>query len=245
MRKIALVAAAAMYLLACVENNSKVPQAADDTLHHKKAVVKKPITEFEKECIAAGMVDVHQLDSTIVVSLKYSTTDNFMGMDMYGDFDKAYLQKDVAEKLVNAQKFLEEAKPGLHLIIYDAARQHRVQQLMWDSVKMPLNEKTWFLADPKLGSLHNFGAAVDISIVDVQGKALDMGTPFDFNGTTSATDNEAKLLNEGKLTQSQIDNRKLLRSVMNKAGFFNVQSEWWHFNACTYEEAMKKYEILE
>jgi zinc D-Ala-D-Ala dipeptidase len=245
MNKVFALLASLLLMASCGGNKTNLPSTSNDTLQQKKVVKQKPITEFEKECIAAGLTDVHTLDTNIVVELKYSTTNNFMHKDMYGDFDKAYLQKDVAGKLVNAQKYLSEVKPGYRLIIYDAVRQRRVQQLMWDSTKLLFAEKIRFLSNPKYGSLHNYGAAVDLSIVDNKGKAMDMGTAFDYAGTLAAPDSETKMLNEGKLTQQQIDNRKLLRKVMYKAGFFNIQSEWWHFNACTLPEAEKKYGILE
>ena len=164
---------------------------------------------------------------------------------MYGNFNKAYLQKDVAEKLVQAQKYLNELIEGYCLIIYDAVRPLSVQQKMWDTLKVSFNEKIKFLSNPKLGSLHNFGAAVDISILDERHHALDMGTPFDYEGELAYPESEVKLLKEGKLSVVQINNRKLLRKVMYKAGFFNIETEWWHFNSCTLEQAMKKYKIIE
>jgi D-alanyl-D-alanine dipeptidase len=164
---------------------------------------------------------------------------------MYGNFNKAYLQKDVAVKLVQAQRYLNELKLGYRLIIYDAVRPRSVQQKMWDTLKVPFNEKIKFLSNPALGSLHNFGAAVDISILDEKHHALDMGTPFDYEGELAYPESETKLLKEGKLTSEQVDNRKLLRMVMNKAGFFNIETEWWHFNSCTLEKAIEKYKIIE
>jgi D-alanyl-D-alanine dipeptidase len=210
-----------------------------------KTNVRKPLSAIELTCIHAGLIDIHTLDTTIAVELKYASIDNFMHGNMYGDFKKAYLQKDVAEKLVHAQKYLNELKEHYRLIIYDAVRPRSVQQKMWDTLKIPFNEKIKFLSNPKLGSLHNFGAAVDISILDDKHQALDMGTPFDYEGELAYPESEAKLLKEGMLSEKQIDNRKLLRKVMYKAGFYNIETEWWHFNACTLEQAMKKYKIIE
>lgn len=227
---------------------SNSPPASDkptnDTLSISNDLA-KPISALEKKLISIGMIDVHSLDTCIAVEMKYSTTDNFMNSDVYGDFDKAYLQKDVADSLVKAQKYLNELRKGYSLVIYDATRPQSVQQCMWDSANILYSKKVNYLANPLTGSLHSYGCAVDISILDNEKKPLDMGTPFDYMGVETGSENEAALLKEGKLTQQQIDNRKLLRQVMQHAGFFNVHSEWWHFNACRIEEAKKKYKKIE
>jgi len=210
-----------------------------------KRQVHKPMTVLEKSLIDAGLVDVSLLDRNIIVNLKYATTDNFLGINLYGDFNKCYLQPDVADKLINAQQYLNEIKPGYHLLVLDAARPRSVQQIFWDTLKMPVSEKVKFVANPKNGSLHNFGAAVDITISDENKVPLDMGCPYDFIGELAYSVSEEKLLSEGKLTQLQVDNRKLLRTVMYKAGFFNIQTEWWHFNSCRREEAEKNYKMIE
>jgi D-alanyl-D-alanine dipeptidase len=93
--------------------------------------------------------------------------------------------------------------------------------------------------------LHNFGAAVDLSIVDEKNNPRDMGCAFDTNDEIAYPSAEARLLSAGRLTQQQVDNRKLLRTVMYKAGFYNIQTEWWHFNSCTREAAWAKYKIIE
>jgi D-alanyl-D-alanine dipeptidase len=216
-----------------------------DALTHRDRCEKKALSEYEIKFIKAGLVDIQKRDPRIRVELKYSTNDNFFGFDAYGDLEKAYLQKDVAQKLVNAQEYLNTNMSGACLIIFDAARPRSVQQILWNSLKMPFKEKIKYVSNPKLGSLHNFGAAVDLSIVDNNGKELDMGSPFDFLGELSYPESETKLIKEGKLTQQQLSNRKLLRRVMHKAGFFNIQTEWWHFNSCTREQAMLKYKIIE
>jgi len=245
MRKLGYVAFAFLFLASCLGNKDKRVSEKKDSLNQPKIEVVKPMSVLEKNCIAAGLVDINNLDTTIEVELKYSTKDNFMGYDMYGDFDKAYLQKDVAEKLVNAEKCLSKTKSGYRLIVYDAARPRSIQKKMWDTLKMPFSEKIKYLANPKTGGLHNYGAAVDISIMDEKGKPLDMGTSYDFLGALASTKNEMKMLNENKLTQLQINNRKLLRSAMLNAGFYPIESEWWHFNSCSLKKASVKYKIIE
>ena len=203
------------------------------------------IGELEQKLIDAGLVDIQSLDSTIQVELKYSTTDNFLNEDVYGELTRAYLQADVAEKLVNAQKYLKDINPGLSLLVYDAVRPRSVQQKMWDILDMPLDQKVKFVSNPANGSIHNFGAAVDLTIVDSTGQPLDMGAGFDDPRIEAWPIKEKEMLEQGRISEIHISNRKILRNVMGKAGFFNIQSEWWHFNSCYRDKAMELYEIIE
>jgi D-alanyl-D-alanine dipeptidase len=201
--------------------------------------------ELERSIIAAGLVNIKDVDSTIVVDLKYSSTDNFLGIDVYGDLEDCYLQPDVAKKLAMAQAYLRVKYPYYSLIVYDGARPRRIQQLMWDTINVESSERPKYLSNPKYGSLHNYGAAVDISIIDQDGIPLDMGTPYDYFGELAYPEREEQMIREGKLSTRQVMNRKLLREVMGKAGFFNIQTEWWHFNSCYRPEAISKYDIVE
>ncbi len=213
-----------------------------DTVH---IPVKKKITEFEQILINAGLINIKDIDTSIKVDLKYSTTDNFLGINMYGDFKECYLQAVVAIKLAKAQKELKDTFPDYSLIVYDAVRPRSIQKLMWDSIKVKEKDRPKYLSNPKYGSLHNFGAAVDVSIVDESGKELDMGTPFDSFEELAYPVLEKQMLKKGLLTNKQVGNRKLLRYVMYKAGFFNIQTEWWHFNSCYRKEAREKYAMIE
>ncbi|HET6992521.1 MAG TPA: M15 family metallopeptidase [Bacteroidia bacterium] len=203
------------------------------------------ISGLETQLCSLGLVNIHSLDSTIRVNLKYSTADNFIGIDVYGEFNQCYLQPDVAEKLVMAEKFLREKYPFYRLIVFDAVRPLSIQQKMWDTLVLPPGEKIKYLSNPKNFSLHNYGAAVDLSIIDENGIQLDMGTPFDFFGEKAHPVKEQELLAAGELTGREIANREILRDVMRKAGFFGIQTEWWHFNSCTREVAATKYQIVQ
>ena len=205
----------------------------------------KRISEIEKELISLGLVNVHDLDTTIRVELRYSTPDNFIGIDVYGDFDQCYLQKDVAEDLVKAQAYLRKKYPFYSLVVYDAVRPLHIQRKMWDTLVLPPGEKIKYLSNPDNGSLHNYGAAVDLSITDENGIPLDMGTPFDYFGEKAHPEKEKELLASGELSMRQVLNREILREVMYRAGFFGIQTEWWHFNSCRREEAAQKYKIVE
>lgn len=221
-----------------------IPVKIDSVKIEVKDSATSEISPIEKQLIEMGLVNIHDLDSEIVVDLRYSTTDNFIGLDMYGDFNACYLQKDVAEKLAAAQQFLRKKYPFYSLVVYDAVRPLHIQQQMWDTLKLPPGQKTKYLSNPGNGSLHNYGAAVDLSIIDENGIPLDMGTPFDFFGEKAHPVKEKELLESGELSQRQVFNRELLRSVMRQAGFFGIQTEWWHFNSCTRAVAAEKYAMV-
>jgi D-alanyl-D-alanine dipeptidase len=227
------------------QNNQKYSGTNLNSIHASDSGFRKALSPIELEMLASGMVDIKTIDSSIAVDMKYASTDNFLKINFYKDLNKAYLQKEVALKLARAQAFLKEKFPAYSLLIYDAARPVRFQQQIWDSVKLPINEKTKYVSNPKNGSLHNFGAAVDLSIIDGNKKELDMGCTFDTLSPIAYPMLEWKFLAEGVLTKQQINNRSLLREVMRQAGFFNIQTEWWHFNSCTRAEAIRKYKRIE
>jgi D-alanyl-D-alanine dipeptidase len=202
------------------------------------------ISGMELYLMEHGLVNV-QDSAAVLVELKYSTADNFMGFDLYGDLERCYLQPDVAGRIAICQRMLDTLKPGWKLLIYDGVRPRHVQQLMWDTLDMPLYRKTRYVSNPVGGSLHNFGAAVDITLADERGIAVDMGAPYDDTSLTAWPVHELRYLQQGLLTQQQVSNRQLLRRVMTAGRFFNIQSEWWHFNACRREEAEKLYKMVE
>jgi len=200
---------------------------------------------LEESLINQGLVDLESYIPGIRVELKYSTEDNFFGKDVYGDLERAFLQKEVAESLRKAQEKLSTNYPNLTLLIYDAARPLEVQQILWDNLDKPDSLKPLYVADPKVGSLHNFGVAVDLTIFDNEsGQPLDMGTGYDFFGYAAYPDREMEMLASGIITKAQVANREILRSVMNSAGFTGIGSEWWHFNAFSRKAAGEKFQII-
>ncbi len=205
------------------------------------------LPEIEKQIIAKGLVDVQQVDPTIRVELKYATTDNFMKKKVYEELSRAYLQKETAQKLAKAHAYLKEAKPGYSFLVYDAARPNSVQYHLWntlDEMGIPKNDKTKYVADPAIGSNHNFGCAVDLTITDEKGTPLDMGTPFDFFGPLAYPRMEQEMLKAGKLSAKQVANRELLRSAMKKAGFIVNTTEWWHFDSMSKAQAKARYGMI-
>ncbi|MBP5994127.1 MAG: M15 family metallopeptidase [Crocinitomicaceae bacterium] len=192
-----------------------------------------------------NLVDVQSLNKDILVELKYATTDNFMGVILYDRLKKAYLQKDVAERLSKVQAYLSQLKPGFHLLIYDALRPVSVQQKMWDALdSLPPIERGKFVSNPKNRSLHNMGAAVDLTILDQNSVPLDMGAGYDDIRQIAYPSMEKQFVAEGKLTAVHIENRDLLRKVMKSQGFRQLQTEWWHFNACSRADGLLKYKVL-
>ena len=208
--------------------------------------VDQNLPELEQTLIAQGLVDVEKLIPGIKVELKYSTTDNFFGKDVYGDHVRCYLQPVVAEMLGKAQETLKKDYPNLTLLVYDGVRPLSVQQILWDDLDKPDSIKPLYVSDPKIGGLHNFGVAVDLTIFDTEaGKPLDMGTTYDFFGYPAYPDRELQMLAEGKITRAQVANREILRKVMKGAGFTGIGSEWWHFNAFSRKEAGEKFSLVE
>ncbi|MEA1874029.1 MAG: M15 family metallopeptidase [Bacteroidota bacterium] len=191
-----------------------------------------------------GLVDIQSLDSSIVVDLKYSSSDNFVKTNLYGDLKRAYLQPDVAKKLVNASHLLQKEYPELRLLVWDAVRPVSVQTKMWELCDVPLKRRHWYVTPPDKRSLHNFGAAVDVTLVTVSGEYLEMGTGFDHFSDTAYTVNEAEMVSAGKISQIAYDNRLILRTMMRKAGFSPINYEWWHFNSCSRNSAKSKYPLI-
>jgi D-alanyl-D-alanine dipeptidase len=190
----------------------------------------------------AGLVDIRDLDSSIAVHLLYATDSNFVGKTMYKSLREAYLQAEAAKMLVAAQKHLKQVCPGCKLIVYDAARPQWAQEIMWNSVKdTPMKR---YVASPQRISMHTYGVAVDVSILDENGREIDMGTPVDFLGALAEPANETKYLASGELTLEQVKNRELLRSVMKKSGFRGISNEWWHFEALARTDAQRKYKTM-
>lgn len=198
---------------------------------------------IEKE---VDLVSINQTNPEIFVSLAYARSDNFMHEVLYLKWKEAYLQKPVALMLNKAQDRLTFLKPGLHLLIYDAARPLSVQQHMWNALdSIPVKERVKFVSSPRGKSLHNLGCAVDLTICDTKGIPLDMGAGFDDMRLIAYPMYEEKYLAEGALTKEQLANRKMLRSVMRYAGFSGIPTEWWHFNAYSKKEALERFQVIE
>lgn len=162
------------------------------------------------------LVEVKQLDPTIEIRLPYATRENFTGEILY-PVERCFLRREVAEALVRAHQSLEEYNIGLK--IWDGYRPHSVQFRMWE--KAPLKG---YVGDPKRGSKHNRGAAVDVTLFDrITKKELAMPTVYDEFTLRAHTDYP-------RLPSNVLKNRELLKTTMRKHGFSTIRTEWWHFD---------------
>ena len=162
----------------------------------------------------SDFVRLKDLSADFVYELKYATPDNFLKQAVY-DCGECYLRKSTAEALVKANEAFKQL--GYRIKLFDCYRPLSVQKKMWKILP-----GTHYVANPAKGSKHNRGAAVDLTLVDAQGKELNMGTPFDFFGK------------EAHHTYSQhskevLENRKLLKETLDKFNFKSIYSEWWHY----------------
>lgn len=160
-------------------------------------------------------VNLKDYSADFVYDMKYATEDNFLKAKVY-DCAECFLRFKTVKALVKANtNFI---KKGYHIKIYDCYRPLDIQKRMWKIVSNPE-----YVADPAKGSIHNRGGAVDITLVDADGKELDMGTSFDFFGP-EASHYFNNLSDEVK------QNRALLKRIMQENGFDSFDSEWWHYN---------------
>lgn len=164
----------------------------------------------------------------VQVDLRYASPDNFVGDDMYSPFDCGWLHRDAAASLEKAVALLAERRGGAALLVLDALRPQCVQERMWAALEG--TGLTQYLAHPERGSIHSFGMAVDVTIVDAAGRELDMGTGFDDLTERSHPALEEGFLARGDLAEVHVENRKLLREVMGAAGWRGINTEWWHFD---------------
>lgn len=242
--KYALLLPTLLLCLSC-RNSKPVPPTNTNSevfVDHVPTVVPKSRTALRFDSL--GLIDIKELDSTIAVRLLYATSDNFMGEVLYDDLVEAYLLPEVAEALAHANNYLKEIHSEYTLIVYDAARPMSTQQKMWNAVKG--SSKQNYVSNPSRGGgLHNYGAAVDVSILDKTGSPLPMGTSVDHLGDEAHITQEELLVKSEVITLQEKKNRILLRKAMKSAGFKALHSEWWHFNFYSREEAKQKLKLIE
>lgn len=216
----------------------------------------QPQPDFDELMLSYGLVDVSSLDRSIAVDLKYSTEQNFVGENMYGSLKKAYLLPHFARRVVEAQRLLREHYPDYSLLIYDAARPLSVQRRMRQAVEGTPNEI--YVADASRGGRHNYGVAVDLTIIDADGKPLDMGAGFDdFTSKAWVGEKSAfslaeykayveKLRLSGKISAAAARNRTLLLEIMDSVGLRPYVKEWWHFQEkISMSQTRERYKLLE
>ena len=193
-----------------------------------------------------GLVNVSALQPSIKIDIKYATTDNFTGKILYTEDVGAYAEPALAKAVAQAQETLKSIDKDLSIVIFDAARPISVQKDMFEVVRGTESER--FVANPYgefAGGFHNYGMAVDISIVDKNVDMLDFGTGYDSFEDIAHSGGEAELVKNGLLSLEAYNNRQLLYYVMGKHGMLPYAYEWWHFQL-TYKESDKaKYKLLD
>ena len=164
------------------------------------------------------LVEIIKEIPSIKLDIRYATTNNFSGVAVYKQA-KAFARRPVVDALEEIQLALN--KQGLGLKIFDAYRPYAVTVKFW---KVTPIDKKEFVANPKTGSRHNRGCAIDLTIINLQtGKELDMPTPYDsFVAAASPTFED--------VTPLQKQNRNLLINIMENHGFKVIKNEWWHYD---------------
>jgi D-alanyl-D-alanine dipeptidase len=200
----------------------------------------RPVVELRAAALAAkppvesgsfrqpDLVEIVKLDSTIKLEIRYATDNNFLGTRLY-DSGRAFLQKPAADALVRAHRTLKPL--GFGLLVHDAYRPWYVTKVFWDATPDSLH---WLVANPTEGSKHNRGAAVDLTLYDLEtGKPVDMPSTYDESSTRAYATNPGG-------TSLQRWHRALLKRVMEHEGFTVNPREWWHFD---YKD-WKSYSIM-
>ena len=164
---------------------------------------------------STAWTDIALLDSSILIDMRYATESNFVEEKMY-ECSRCFLRPEVALAVVAAHRELQHQ--GLALKMLDCYRPRPIQWKLWE--KVPDRR---YVSDPRKGSMHNRGAAVDLTIVDAEGNELDMGTPYDFFGPQAHPSYTA-------LPDTVLHHRQLLSETMIHYGFRPTNTEWWHFS---------------
>lgn len=206
-------------------------------------IVTASAQRFDSLMRANGMVDIQQVAPDIRVDLKYATKDNFIGANMYGQLRRAYLHPNLAKALARAQQVLTKERPGYRFLIYDAARPQSVQRRMYQAVAG--TPKKIYVAAPERGGRHNYGVAVDLTIVDASGKPLYMGSSFDHFGEEAHLGNEEARVRAGIFNKEVPANRSLMRRLLGAEGLRPYDKEWWHYQEqMPMSEVRKRYQLL-
>jgi D-alanyl-D-alanine dipeptidase len=201
-----------------------------------------PRAALERAAQQPEFVDLTHL-ANVKVDLRYGTTNNLLGLDVYGGYQRILLHRVAAQKFEVASRLLAERHPGLRFLVLDALRPQTAQRKFWALVAGTAQQP--YFADPAKGSIHSFGFAIDLTLVDGDGLELPMGTEFDDLSPLAEPRREEEFLREGKLSPQALANRHTLREIMAGAGFIPLPHEWWHFDALSPAEVRASYRIVE
>ena len=172
--------------------------------------------------IPAHFLDVSRFVPEAVIDLRYATPFNFMGRALYPSA-RCYLHRTAVIALYHVQE--ELLTQNLRLKIYDAYRPLHVQQEMWDLI-----QDDRYVANPAVNQgRHTRGTAVDLTLVDIHGNELEMPCSFDTFDERAHSDNM-------NCSEEAIKNRSILKSVMERHGFLQLPTEWWHFDLSGWQD---------
>lgn len=198
------------------EENKQADQVLVDTVTQMLAAVPAtPPPPRVPDYDTTQWTDLSFLDTSIVLDLRYATTNNFVEEQMY-DCPRCFLRPAAARSIARVHQQLQ--KEGLGLKMFDCYRPRPIQWKLWDKVP----DKR-YVSDPRKGSMHNRGAAVDLTLVDANGQQLDMGTTYDFFGPEAWS-------TYTNLPDSVLAHRLKLKEMMEAEGFKGIRTEWWHFS---------------
>ncbi len=199
-------------LLFCFTSSLTLVSCKSTYLDSKKS---KVLLDITKEVDSNAYVNLKNYSNDFVFDMKYATNDNFLKEKVY-PCAECFLRVKTVKSLLEANKtFLQQ---GFRIKLYDCYRPKAIQKKMFQLVP-----DANFVADPKKGSIHNRGGAVDISLVDSLGVEVNMGTKFDFFGKEASH-------NYQNLSDEILANRKFLKEIMLQNNFKIFESEWWHYN---------------
>ncbi len=197
-----------------LETNSLPIETQKDTIAEPTKTIETNKNNTETLLRDTSFINIKTISNDFILDLKYATEDNFLHQKVY-DCPDCYLRKNTALALIKANQ--EFIKQGFRIKLYDCYRPLDIQKKMWQILP-----GTNYVANPKKGSKHNRGAAVDLTLVDSLGNELDMGTKFDFFGPQAHH-------TYTKHSPQVLKNRKLLKETLAKYNFKSIYNEWWHY----------------
>ena len=247
MRGLKLVMVIGWMFASCSSSEEDVTGTTDPVDPHPiiKQAVDPEVEAFEQLLRDAGMENIKEAIPELDIKIVYSTHDNLVDQPLYPEgFEKAFGHPETIRKLKKAYEILQETHPGYSFRIWDVARPFSVQEKLWDVVKGTGLEP--YVAEPIItrAGLHNYGCAVDCTLIDSTGMEVDMGTDFDHFGPESQNRNLWGMVEQGRLSAEHIENRMLLKRVMKSAGFIPILTEWWHFNTVNKYYARENYTLI-
>lgn len=192
---------------------------------HSEEIEPREQKKVTFDSLPPGWIDMHQLDSNVQVDIRYATADNFVHEVLY-PCGRCILRIEVGHALRKVHESIQ--KQGMRIKVLDCYRPRPVQQKLWNIVP-----DARYVTPPSKGSMHNRGAAVDLTLLDSLGNQLDMGTAYDFFGKEAYHTFK-------DLPPDVVQRRTLLRDEMAQQGFKHIRTEWWHYS---YQD--KSYELAD